>query len=75
MIIHVCCTVASGIQYVYSQDSALVCLHVSLFNFMVSKTLNVSFGSLEITLTLLSSFIKFENPRIIGGSERIMGGS
>ena len=49
-----------------------MCLYVT---FMVSKTLNVSFGSLEITLTLLSSFIKFENPRIIGGSERIMGGS
>ena len=42
---------------------------------MVSKTLNVSFSSLEIILTLLSSFIKFENPRIISGSERIMGGS
>ena len=37
-----------------------------------SQRLNVS---LEITLTPLSSFIKFENPRIISGSERIMGGS
>ena len=35
-------------------------------------TLNVS---LEVTLTLLSPFIKFDNLRIIGGSERIMGRS
>ena len=42
---------------------------------MISKTLNVSFSLLEITLTLLSSFIKFKNPRKISGSERIKVGS
>ena len=74
MIVHVCRIVADR-DSICSQDSALVCLYVSLFKFYGLKDNNVSFSSLEITLTLLSSFIKFENPRIIGGSERIMGGS
>ena len=64
MIVNMCRIVALGIQCTVAGFGTSV--FVSLLIFMASKTLNVSFSSLEITLTLLSSFIKFE--RIMSGS-------
>ena len=70
-----CVSYCSIRDSICSQDSALVCLYVSLFNFYGLKDTQCIIQFIRDHPHTSILFIKFENPRIIGGSERIMGGS